>query len=527
MADGELDARGAVDAEHERTFREAQRAADTIFSHYQLSQLLATHARSASLAEAVLHELLHVCDAARGGIWLAQPSDSELRLVATAGEPMPAADFLLARSAAGPDPAGDPWVVIELEEVGLLALAAAGPNRIDAGARRFLSLVRHELAGALRAAQLSETLELERTELSAIIHNASDAVLVFDADRRVTRVNPAAERLFGRAARSIIGERCAELYACKQVEALGRCARCPLARLLDGGEPLDGEERVIVASSGDSTSVVGSYAATSATTHGRARAVAILRDTSELARLAELRRGFLASVSHELRTPIALIKGYVETLLHLDPDPAIARHYLERIDETTDRLGHLVEQILDATQLAAGQLVLDLDEVDLGGLVADTIEQVSVGARAPRPALEISGKIPRVNADRDRLRQVLENLLVNAQRYGDQTPITVRIEADGGTVETRVSDGGIGIPADERELIFEQFHRASNVRERGMSGSGLGLAISRRIVEAHGGTLGFDPDPTVGAIAILRLPIVRPADVRGPAAPLAAAGTEA
>ena len=95
------------------------------------------------------------------------------------------------------------------------------------------------------------------------------------------------------------------------------------------------------------------------------------------------------------------------------------------------------------------------------------------------------------------------------------------MEAVGGTVEIRVTDSGIGIPPDERELIFEQFHRASNVRERGLSGSGLGLAISRRIVEAHGGTLGFDPDPAIGATAILRLPVATAA------ARLTAAGTEA
>ncbi len=503
-SDEEVGAREALDAEHQRTFREAQRAADTIFSHYQLSQLLATHAHSATLAEAVLTELLHVCDAVRGGIWLTRASEAELLLVASAGaEPMPPLEALRARSAGA---GSEAWVVIELEDVGFLALASAGSNLIDASARRFLSLVRHELAGALRAAQLSETLELERRELSAIIRSASDAVLVFDADRRVTRVNPAAERLFGRAAASLIGEACADLYLCEPIEAFGRCAGCPLARVLAGGEPLDGDERVVFASSGESTSVVGSYAPTSATSDGRSRGVAILRDTTELARLAELRRGFLASVSHELRTPIALIKGYVETLLHLEPDPATARRYLERIDETTDRLGHLVEQILDATQLAAGQLVLELDEIDLVALVVETIDQVSVGGIAPRPSLDVAGHIPHVRADRDRLRQVLENLLANAQRYGDQSPIGVRVAAMGGGAEIRVSDRGIGIPAEERELVFEQFHRASNVRERGMSGSGLGLAISRRIVEAHGGTLGFDPDPGVGATAILRLP---------------------
>ena len=508
-----------LDAEHERIFREAQRAADTIFSHYQLSQLLATHARSASMAESVLDELIHVCDAARGGIWLVKPSGTKLRLVAQAGDgPLPAPDELR-----GASPAAGPWVVVELEEVGILALAAADDEGIGGSARRFLSLVRHELAGAFRSAQLAETLEAERTELSAIIANASDAILVFDAERRVTRVNPAAARLFGRGSGTFAGLGCAELYRCEPLEALGRCATCPIARVLDRGEALDGEERVVVAAGGASTAVVASYAPTSSTADGRSRAVAILRDTSELARLAELRRGFLASVSHELRTPIALIKGYVETLLHLEPDPVAARRYLERIDDTTDRLGHLVEQILDATQLAAGQLVLDLEEVDLGGFVGETIDHVSI-AGGPRPSLEIVGPLPPLRVDRERMRQVLENLLGNAQKYGNDTPITVRVAASAGVVEIRVSDGGIGIPAEERELIFEQFHRARNVRERAISGSGLGLAISRRIVEAHGGTLGFSPDPGAGATAIVRLPVAAPVDGRDAAMLAAAAG---
>jgi signal transduction histidine kinase len=92
-------------------------------------------------------------------------------------------------------------------------------------------------------------------------------------------------------------------------------------------------------------------------------------------------------------------------------------------------------------------------------------------------------------------------------------------------VELRISDGGVGIPADERELVFEQFHRAQNVRERGISGSGLGLATSRRIIEAHEGTLGFSPDRDAGTTAIVRLPAVGSAGDRA-AAPLAVAGRE-
>jgi signal transduction histidine kinase len=121
---------------------------------------------------------------------------------------------------------------------------------------------------------------------------------------------------------------------------------------------------------------------------------------------------------------------------------------------------------------------------------------------------------------------VLENLLGNAQRYGNRTPITVGVETSAGAVEIRISDGGIGIPVDERELVFEQFHRGRNVRERGISGSGLGLAISRRIVEAHGGTLGFSPDADAGATAIVRLPADGVAERRDDAAPAVTPASE-
>lgn len=492
----------ARDADHRRIFREAQRAADTIFGHYQLSQLLATHLRSKSMAEAVLNELIHVCDAAGGAIWLVGSPDSELRLAARAGDgSVPTPEDI--RAAAGADGA---WIVVELEEVGVVALAATEGQPIDASARRFLALVRHELAGAFRSAQLAETLELERTELSAIIQNASDAILVYDAERRVARANPAAHDLFRPRGGSVVGKTCTDLYRCEPVASLGHCRTCPIARVLRSSEALDGEERVVEADDGESTTVVSSYAPTTAAADGRPGAVAMLRDTSELARLAELRRGFLASVSHELRTPIALIQGYVETLLHLDPDRATARQYLERIDASAGRLGHLVEQILDATQLAASQLVLDLVELDLGELVTETADLLSLGAGTQRPRISVVTDAAHVRADRERICQVLENLLSNSLKYGEQSEISVRIGVSDGTVELRISDGGIGIPADERELVFEQFHRARNVRERGISGSGLGLAISRRIIEAHGGTLRFDPDDTAGTTAIVRLP---------------------
>jgi signal transduction histidine kinase len=486
--------------DHARIFHEAQRSADTIFSHYQLSQLLATHALPASMAQAVLHELVHVCDATGGAIWIIRGAGGGPELVARSGD----FDAPLSPPDEGPD-----HVRVDLEDVGVVIVASAPDRPVDAVARRFLALVRHELAIALRAALLRETLERERAELAAVIQGASDAIVLVDADRRVTRVNPAAERMLRRAGTSLVGEPCAVALRCTSADrttapACGR--RCPFGRVLGGDEPIDGAERTVTPLLGEPTSVVGSYAVTARGADGRPQAVGILRDTSELARLAELRRGFLGSISHELRTPLALIKGYVETLLHLEPDEATTRRYLERIDETTNRLGAIVSQILDASQLAADRLDLDIRPVDAGALLEEAAADLAVRHPALAIRLAVAPSLPTLAADPERLRQVFDNLLSNAAKYGNGT-VEIRAATQDGMVAIRVEDGGIGIPEEDRDLVFEQFHRGRNVRQGSVPGSGLGLAISRRVVEAHGGTIGFDADRRSGSAIEVRLPL--------------------
>ena len=500
--------RSAPDAEdaHERIFRESQRAADTIFSHYQLSQLLATHAQPASMAQAVLDELVHVCESAGGAIWLTRDATGP-KLVARAGEihPPNSPNEIL----------GDAWVRVDLEDIGSVALATSDERPIDAGARRFLSLVRHELAIALRGALLREALEGERAELAAVIHGASDAIVLVDPDHRVTRLNPAAERMLRRAAATVIGESCERALRCPSTGSPPwPCGgRCPFGRVLRSGESIDGHERTITTPTGESTVVVGSYATISRDIDERPHAVGILRDTTELARLAELRRGFLGSVSHELRTPIALIRGYVETLLHLDPDRETAQHYLARIDDAANRLGLMVAQILDASALAADEFELTLSRVDVATLLTEAASDVGVRFPGTEVELRVADRLPLIVADGERLRQVVDNLLVNAAKYAQgERAIEIHAGAARGTVTIRIEDRGIGIPAAERELVFEQFHRASNVRERNLPGSGLGLSISRRVVEAHGGSISFDPDRAEGSAVVVRLPIAGVAD---------------
>ena len=198
----------------------------------------------------------------------------------------------------------------------------------------------------------------------------------------------------------------------------------------------------------------------------------------------------------------------IDDIEEFEPDGPTARGYLERIDEATRRLGGMVSQILDASSLAGHELELRLADVEVASLVAGAIRDLAVRMPGIPVTLRIDPQLPTVRGDRERLRQVLDNLLGNAAKYREgNTPIEVDVGGADGDLTIQIADRGIGVPDDERELVFEQFHRARNIRDRNLPCSGLGLAISRRLVEAHGGSIAFDPARDVGATVIVRLPL--------------------
>jgi signal transduction histidine kinase len=268
----------------------------------------------------------------------------------------------------------------------------------------------------------------------------------------------------------------------------------------------------------------------------RARATAILRDISAVRALEELREGFVATVSHELRTPLSLIRGYTESLLHLELEPTEQRAYLERIDEVTERLSALVGQILDITHLQADPLILERAPVLFASLVNRLRGDLETSGREGRLVVDLPADLPPLEVDGPRVGQILENLVGNAFKYGPADGlVTVSAAVDGEWLAVAVDDEGVGIPATERPLVTEPFHRAWNVRESRIPGTGLGLFISRRLVEAHGGRLRLEDRPdgrpgtrvafTLPLLAGRRVPAGRPRGAQAPATAPALAPT--
>jgi signal transduction histidine kinase len=229
----------------------------------------------------------------------------------------------------------------------------------------------------------------------------------------------------------------------------------------------------------------------------------------ELRRLSALRADFVSLVSHELRSPMAAVIGAARTLQDrwrtLAPEQREA--FLALIGDETNRLAALIGDVLDTSRIEAGTFSYSFTDVDLGRLVRDAVATASVGQDEVRVRADVAGSVPVVRGDRERLRQVLTNLIENAVKYspgGDEVTVTVRPE--NGLVRVEVTDNGPGIPRDQQHLIFEKFRRAE-VPGGSKPGTGLGLFIARSIVEAHGGTLDVRSRPASGATFELTLPV--------------------
>jgi signal transduction histidine kinase len=243
--------------------------------------------------------------------------------------------------------------------------------------------------------------------------------------------------------------------------------------------------------------------------------------------LARLKTEFVANVSHELKTPLALIRLFGETLL-LDRvrDPAKARGYHEIIVRESERLTHLVNNVLDFASIEAGQKKFDPEPTDLGRLVEDTVAayRLQLEERGFQVSMEIAPGLPPIEADPDAVGQALLNLLDNAVKYStDRKEVAVRVERVQGTVRVAVSDRGMGIFPRETRRVFETFYRSPAARRTGTRGSGLGLSLVRHILEAHGGSVELVSAPGKGSTFTLVFPARQeePAG-RSPVRPVAA-----
>ncbi|HUZ78927.1 MAG TPA: ATP-binding protein [Chloroflexota bacterium] len=359
---------------------------------------------------------------------------------------------------------------------------APGPGPTDVAAvQAGLAYLEDELAAA------QEARRRERSRLEATMDSMAEGVVVSDLQRRVTYANPVAKRLLG-------------LHGAAVREGLGG-ELVPLAnghasdRLVVNAQTLKTTSAAIIDQDGQSAGYV-----------------TVVRDAAQEAELDRLTSDFVGVVSHELRTPLTSIKGSVDLLLDADTGDlnTTQRRFLNTIRRSSDRLIDLVNDLLDLSRLEAGRLQLDCHPLDVTYLAQDTVNGLSnlFVQRKQIVHTELERDLPPVLADRQRLEQVLINLLGNASKYTpEQGSITVAAHRQENHVVIDVADSGPGLSTGEAQRVFEKFYRVGDSLTQQQQGSGLGLAIVRSLVELHGGEVSVQSEPGQGATFSIRLPV--------------------
>ena len=352
------------------------------------------------------------------------------------------------------------------------------------------------------ARQLKQTLEEvenERNKLGTLFLHMTDGVVAFSWEGAVIQSNPAAERLLGRAIPIGGEENYDTLFA--PIAPLRGVLAVEQPGYLDGAMDVDGRSLELLLAPFDPERLGG--------------VLVVIHDVTEQRKTEEMRREFVANVSHELRTPLTNIRSYAETLADnagaLPPDTE--KNFLGVILNESDRMTHIVQDLLTLSRFDSGRTELKLAPFDFERAVRDVYNAILMEAQrhGHKVELELENGLPQVSGDRERILQVMMNVVSNASKY---TPDGGRIRISAGRLGARVwmevADNGIGIPKEDRGRIFERFYRVDKARSRESGGTGLGLSIAKEIVDRHEGTLELVERPGPGLTVRLTLLVEGP-----------------
>ena len=358
------------------------------------------------------------------------------------------------------------------------------------------------------AQQLKRTLEEvenERTKLGTLFLHMTDGVVAFSRDGTVIQSNPAAEQMLGRAIPIGGGESYDTLFS--DVAPLQGVLAVEQPGYLDGEREVDGRSLELLLTPFDQERLGG--------------VLVVIHDVTEQRKTEEMRREFVANVSHELRTPLTNIRSYAETLADNAGDipPETEKNFLGVILNESDRMTHIVQDLLTLSRFDSGKSELKLAPFSFEQSIRDIYNAVLLEAQRHGHVLtvELEPDLPEIIGDRDRILQVMMNVVSNAIKYtpdGGTGRIRISAGRAGEKVWMEVSDNGIGIPAEDRPRIFERFYRVDKARSRESGGTGLGLSIAKEIVDRHQGSIGPVDRPGPGLTIRIELPIGGPAHER-------------
>jgi two-component system phosphate regulon sensor histidine kinase PhoR len=391
---------------------------------------------------------------------------------------------------------GVPLFGAEGELYGVLAVYGRGPRPWLQEEVEALAALAGNASAVLANADLYQQVKDEQDRSSAILENIADGIVAVDREGTVVLWNAAAEAITGVPAG----------------EAIGRTPAQVLQRTLESGQPGATRDRLIpIRRGGEDVWLSVSEAVMRDPTGAVAGRIFAFRDVSAERVVEEMKSEFVAAVSHELRTPLTSIYGFAETLLRQDVlfEEDERRTFLGFIASEAQRLTGIVDALLNVARLDAGDLQMELAPIDVRTVVSEVVTgvQESGAVNGHSIVVDLPTEPLDAAADRDKLRQILANLVDNAVKFSpDGGTVTVAARKKSGTVEVRVVDRGPGIPAAERARIFRKFYRGDFARDRPGS-TGLGLFIAEGLVRAMGGRIWVDSEEGEGSSFAFELPL--------------------
>ena len=339
--------------------------------------------------------------------------------------------------------------------------------------------------------------ENERNKLSTLFLHMTDGVVAFGPTGQVIHHNPAASRMLSR---SLSGEEAFD-------GIFGREASFEKLLTLKRSEYLECQKRV-----GDRELELFMAPFSADKTGGGV--MVVIHDVTEQRKSEQTRREFVANVSHELRTPLTNVKSYAETLLDAGDDlpPELKRNFLSVIVSEADRMTRIVKDLLTLTKFDYGKMEMNITRFPFAEAVKNVHQAVALDAKNHRHTLTLTcpADLPAIHGDRERIEQVIMNIVSNAIKYtADGGQIDITAGARGDQVFVNVTDNGIGIPEKDLPRLFERFYRVDKARSRESGGTGLGLSIAKEILTQHQGDIQIESVYGQGTSVTITLPAAR------------------
>ncbi len=398
------------------------------------------------------------------------------------------------------------------ETIGVIFIFRAYASVFSTQDKAVLQAFAAQAAIAVNNARLFTAVVQQKAHLDTVVDAAADGIVILDQTLAITRFNRACVRMTGTPEAEAMGSLHGAIFRFAEPQPLKT-----LEMAVAEGWPTNGQESLYVEGDllrpdGSKKSVGITYAPVRSDQVHLWTIVANVRDITRFKEAEELKSTFISVISHELRTPVALIKGYAGTLRREDAewDPKVVREGLQVIDEESDRLAQLIDDLLDASRLQAGALPLNFSEVALNDMAGRLAERFSVQAPDHPIHLNFPDTFPAIQGDEARLLQVLTNLISNAQKFSQPGgPITISGKSVNDRVTVCVEDNGPGIAPEDRHRVFDRFFRSRATASK-TPGTGLGLYLAKAVVEAHGGEIWVDDEILDGTRVCFSLPASAP-----------------